>query len=145
MTAFTFDVNAFRISFPAFADVGAFPTATLQSFWDSGAYIIENNDAALLVPGPARLRCLNLITAHLAALSVIIADGQVPGLVQSATIDKITVSLTPPPLPTQFQWWLNQTAYGQQLLAILQVGSVGGIYAGGSPELSAFRKVGGFF
>jgi hypothetical protein len=85
------------------------------------------------------------MTAHLAAISVLIAAGQIPGLVQNATIDKITVGLTPPPIPNQFQWWLNITPYGQQLLAMLQVNSVGGFYIGGLPERSAIRKVYGIF
>lgn len=98
-----------------------------------------------MLEGECRYRALTLLTAHLAALGVLIAAGQVPGLVQTATVDKVSVSLTPPPILTQFQWWLSLTPYGQQLLALLQVASVGGIYIGGLPEISAFRKVGGIF
>ncbi len=148
MTAYTFDVTAFRIAFPAFADVTLFPTATLQMNWDAATCLMDNDDNGhWALHGECRFRGLNLLTAHLTALSVIIANGggQVPGLVQSATIDKVTVSLTPPPIKTQWQWWLSLTPYGQQLLALLQVSSVGGFYVGGLPELFAFRKVGGIF
>lgn len=148
---YIFDVALFRIQFPAFANVEQFPDETLQMYWDSGNCIIANSAYGCLT-GECRIRCLYLITAHLAALSLMIANKvpnstqvQVPGLIQSATIDKITVSLTPPPLDNQFQWWLSLTPYGQQLFAILQVSSVGGFYIGSLPERAAFRSVFGIF
>lgn len=146
MTAFIFDIPAFRLAFPAFANPATFPDITLEMYWDNAGCIIDNDDnGCWALRGECRYRALTLMTAHLAALSVIIAGGQVPGLVQSATIDKVTVSLTPPPVKTQFQWWLSLTPYGQQLLAILQAASVGGFYFGGVPETSSFRKAGGVF
>jgi hypothetical protein len=141
---FTFDAPSFRVSFPAFANVTTYPTATLQMNWDGAGCIVENTTYdCYMLEGICRYRALNLLTAHLTALSDLIAAGQVPGLVQNATVDKVTVGLTPPPLQTQFQWWLSLTSYGQQLLVLLQVSSVGGEYYGGLPETSAFRKVGG--
>lgn len=143
---FTFDVAAFRLAFPAFADSTLFPTETLQMNWDTaGCYVDNTNSNCEALSGDCRLRALNLMTAHLTALSALVAAGQIPGLVQTATVDKVSVSLTPPPLKTQWQWWLSLTPYGQQLLALLQVSGVGGFYIGGLPELSAFRKVGGIF
>jgi hypothetical protein len=85
------------------------------------------------------------MTAHLTQLSVQIAAGQTSYLIQGSTIDKITVNLTPPPLPNQFRWWLETTVYGQQLMALLQVRSSGGFYYGGLPEPTAIRKWGGIF
>ncbi|OWK47571.1 hypothetical protein FRUB_01270 [Fimbriiglobus ruber] len=38
-----------------------------------------------------------------------------------ATIDKISVTLEPPPAPNAWQYWLQSSPYGQQLLALLQV------------------------
>jgi hypothetical protein len=146
---YTFDVAAFRAAYPAFADPTAYPTTTLQAYWDTATLYIDSNDyPCAMLQGQARNKALNLMTAHLTFLSNVIAKGnysQVPGLIQSATIDKITVSLTPPPQVNQWQWWLNQTPYGQQLLALLQVNSVGGIYVGGLPEGRGFRKVYGIF
>lgn len=143
---FTFDVEEFRVFFPAFASETLFPDDTLQMYWDSATCLVENTQSGcLMLEGDCRFRALNLMTAHLTALSVLIAAGQTPGLVQSATVDKVSVSLTPPPIQSQWQWWLSLTPYGQQLLALLQVSSVGGVYIGGLPELSAFRKVGGIF
>lgn len=141
----TFDVTAFRLLFPAFANASLFPDATLQMFWDSATCYISDVGNFGALQGKCRQYSINLMTAHLAQLSTIIAAGQVPGLMQSATIDKITVSLTPPPVANQFKWWLNLTAYGQQLLALLQIRSAGGFYYGGVPELAGFRRVGGVF
>lgn len=141
----TFDVAAFRTMFPVFASETTYPDATLQMYWDMATSYMSDVGNYGWLQGVKRQLGLNLLTAHLTALSVIIESGQVPNLMQNATIDKITVGLTPPPIPNQWQWWLNQTGYGQQLLALLQANIVGGLYIGGRPELSAFRKVGGFF
>lgn len=142
MSVYQFDVTQFRTLYPAFANVGAFPTATLQQFWYNALSYIEPYPTPNLY-GYRRLQAINLMTAHLVALSVLIAAGQTPGIVSGATIDKISVTLDPPPKPNQFQWWLNTTPYGQQLLAILQVNSTSGFYVGGSPQIGAFRGASG--
>lgn len=145
MATLTFDVTAFRLQFPAYADATLFPDATLQMYWDNATCYIDDNGSYGWLQGTCRQLALNLMTAHLVALSVIVAAGQVPGLMQTATIDKVSVGLTPPPLKNQWGWWLSLTPYGQQLWALLQVNSVGGFYTGGAPELAAFRRIGGFF
>lgn len=140
---YTFDIPAFRIAYPAFANTTAFPDVTLQMYWDTATYYIDNKDYGWL-RGFARYKALTLMTAHLTAISVMIADGQTPELVQSATVDKVNVSLTPPELDNQWQWWLSTTPYGAALFALLQVSSVGGFYSGGSPERLAFPSAAGF-
>ncbi len=85
------------------------------------------------------------MTAHLAKIGDMIASGEAPSIVNASTIDKISVTLTPPPAKNQFQWWLNTTPYGAQLLTLLSMAAVGGIYTGGSPERSAFRGAYGRF
>lgn len=144
MGDYVFDVSAFRISYPAFSNTVTYPDATLQMNFDNATCYIANANYGWL-NGDCRYLALTLMTAHLTALSDLIAAGQVPGLVQNATIDKITVGLTPPPLKNQWQWWLSLTPYGQQLYALLQSVSVGGLYIGGLPERAGFRKVGGIF
>lgn len=141
---YTFDIPNFRIDYPAFSNATTFPDVTLQLYWDNATCYIDNLNYGYL-NGDCRYQALTLMTAHLASLSVLIASGQIPGLVQTSTIDKISVGLTPPPLLNQFQWWLCITPYGQSLLALLQVSSVGGFYIGGLPERLAIRKVGGTF
>jgi hypothetical protein len=144
MSDYEFDIVKFRIDYPAFSDIVLFPDDMLQGFYDSATCYISDCNYGYLRNG-CRYKAITLMTAHLAQLSVIIANKQVPGIVQSAAISAINVSLTPPPIPNQFQWWLNTTAYGQMLLALLQIKSVGGIYIGGSPERSAFRSFRGRF
>lgn len=144
---YTFDVTQFRIDYPQFADDAVFPDETLQTYWNWATCYIDAKNYGFL-SGVCRGHAIDLMTAHLAALSVIIAQGnyqQNPGLVQAATISKISVTLTPPPLDNQWQWWLSLTPYGQQLFALLQVSACGGFMIGGSPVRSAFRGPAGGF
>jgi hypothetical protein len=131
VSVITFDIAAFRAAFPQFANAGTFPDLTLQGYWDVAIVYISDVNYGYL-SGGARERCLNLLTAHLAALGVLIAAGQVPGLVSGSTVDKISVTLTPPPVKDQFMWWLSLTPYGQQLAALLSTWAVGGLYIRGS-------------
>jgi hypothetical protein len=137
-TAYTFDVAQFRLDYPAFANTTTYPSDTLQLYFDTGTCYIDNNDYGYLA-GTCRYRALTLMTAHLATLADMIAAGNTPSLLQSATIDKVNVSLVPPPIESQFQWWLSLTVYGQQLYALLQVKSVGGFFIGGGCVRGAFR------
>lgn len=141
MAAITFDVNAFYAAFPAFQ--GKVTEDGLRIYFETASiYVTPFASPCNLV---LQTKYLNLMTAHIVALNLIIMTGSAPGILVGATIDKVTVQLQPPPEKNQFQWWMNQTPYGQQLLALLQVQSVGGFYVGGLPETSAFRKVGGIF
>lgn len=124
----TFDVTEFRAAFPAFADPIKYPDARLQLYWDQATCYVSDLDYGSL-QGPCRRLAINLMTAHLTAISDLIAQGQTSGVVQSSTIDKITVSLTPPPITdSYFAWWLSTTPYGQQLKSLLDTNSVGGFY-----------------
>ena len=142
---YTFDVAYFRAQYPAFSNATTFPDLTLQAYWDTANNYITNASQTLLCGGmtDAQLKlALYLMTAHIAAISVLIAAGQTPGIVTSATIDKVSVTTQPPPVQDQFQWWLSLTPYGQQLLALLTVQSVGGFYVGGAPEIAGLRRAG---
>lgn len=145
MAVHEFDAAAFRLLFPAFANPVTYPDGTLQGWWNVAVQYINASDYKTLCGDRLQL-ALNQMTAHLLALSAIVAAGQVPGVETSATIDKISVTLQAPPAPNQWQWWLNQSPYGQQLLALLQVAIAGGFFVpGGAPERSAFRKAYGRF
>lgn len=142
MALHTFDVTLFRVQFPAFANVVDFPDAMLQMYWEMAICYVDPNDFCYLSDDCLQL-ALNLMTAHLTALSLLIAQQQNPGFIDSATIDKVSVSLQAPPVTSQWGWWLSNTPYGAQLWALLQAKAVGGYYIGGLPEKSAFRRVGG--
>jgi len=147
MSSIAFDVAVFRAWFPQFANATTFPDLTLQTDFDLGTAYVSDSPCGRM-PVAARTQALYLMTAHLAALDVIISangyTGQ-PGIVEAATIDKVQVTLQPPPARGQWRWWLQLTPYGSRLVALLDAQSVGGFFVGGLPERAAFRKVGGGF
>lgn len=147
MTTITLDPAAFRALFPQFADPVKWPDAALSiQFGAATGYVSADTYGDMTVA--ARTNALYLMTAHLLALGVIIAQnnysGQV-GVVQGAVVDHVQITLTPPPVKSQWQWWLNTTPYGAQLLGLLEAQAAGGFYVGGLPERAAFRKVAGIF
>lgn len=136
MAAIAFNASAFYAAFPAFQ--GTIPEESLAQYWITAGLYISNPTWGCRNTAKTT-QYLNLMTAHLAAISQLIMSGTTPGLITQSTIDKVSVTLQPPPLKTQFQYWLNLTPYGQQLLALLQVNSVGGQYIGGRPVRAGFR------
>jgi hypothetical protein len=144
-TILTLDPLTFRQSFPAFANPVQYTDATLGIWFGMATTIISDIDYGFL-NGTARQNALYLVTAHIMQLGINAAgnDGASPGFITEAQVDKVRVQVQPPPVKSQLGWWFNQTAYGAQLWAMLQLAAVGGMYIGGAPELSAFRRVGGF-
>lgn len=144
MTTIALDIAAFRALFPAFSNVITYPDAVIQLFWDTATNYVSDQNGGCYTQGlklAQQTLALNQMTAHLLALNALIGNSsQTPGLKQAATIDKVSITLTPPPVPNQWQWWLSLTPYGQQLLALLQVASAGGFYYGGFPTSGAFRR-----
>lgn len=144
MSAITFTPSTFRVLFPQFADAVAFPDVVLSANFDMATGYVSP-DIYGDMPSGARVQALNLMTAHLMALRALVAAGSQGGIVQSSTVGDVSVTLQPPPVRSQWAWWLNQTPYGAQLVALLDGQAVGGFYVGGLPERMAFRKVGGVF
>lgn len=147
MSTITLDPAALRALFPQFADPAKYPDAALTiQYGMATGYVSADTYGDM--PVAARTNALYLMTAHLLALGIIIAQnnysGQV-GIVQGAVVDHVQITLTPPPVKSQWQWWLNTTPYGAQLLGLLEAQAAGGFYVGGLPERAAFRKVGGIF
>jgi hypothetical protein len=141
----TFSPTAFRGYYPQFANATTYPDAALDSwFWQASQFVSTTpmSNWAMLT-GLAQLYALNLFTAHIGAIAALITSGQTPAFETSAAIDKIRVTVQPPPNPTQFAWWLNLTPYGQQLAAMLATKTAGGFYTGGSPTRFGFRNAGG--
>ncbi len=139
------DAN-FRALFPQYANATTYPQATIQLNWNSAILYISNRSGGCYFGGPnlaQQTQAINLMTAHLLYLQGIIAGGNIPAMVNGATIDKINVTLQPPPLKNQWQWWLSLTPYGQQLLALLLVVGVGGYYISTSPPGRAGFQFGG--
>ena len=140
------NIPAFRAMFSAFADAVLYPDDVLNMWYANATlYISEYDSNSGGLSGNRLDLALNLLTAHLLQLSGLIASGQTPSRVNGSSIDKISVTLQPPPIKTQWQFWLSTSPYGQQLWAFLTLQSGGGWTVGGRPEQAAFRKVGGLF
>ncbi len=138
------DLVLFRAQFPAFESSTKYPDVLIQMYWDEVTCIISDQSYGLLY-GCCRQLALNMLLAHFLGMAAAVNKGRQGGFVSSSTIDKVSVTKAAPPTPDMFSWWLSQTPYGIQLLALLDAKSVGGYYIGGRPESSAFRRVGGFF
>ena len=138
------DPTLFRAQFPAFSSDVKYPDTLLQMYWEEVTCIVSDQSYGLLY-GKCRQLALNMLLAHFLGMMATVNKGRQGGFVSSSTIDKVSVTKVAPPTPDMFSWWLSQTPYGQQLLALLDVKSVGGYYIGGSPETSGFRRIGGFF
>ena len=154
MSTITFDVALFRVRFPVYADPIEYPDALLQDFWNQATCFVSDEDFGI-INGLCRLQLINLMTAHLIYIWNLVnnrngdssGDGGLDdtGNITSASIGDVSISVMPPPATDDFSWWINQTPYGKQFLALLSIQSKGGFYIGGSPERQAFRKVGGIF
>jgi hypothetical protein len=139
----TFDYALFQSQIPLYANTQQYPQSLVNMFWTTATFYVSDIGNFGVVQGAARAYAINLMTGHLLYIAGLVSQGTVPYLMQNSTIDKVTVGLTPPPLHNQWQWWLSTSAYGQQLLALLQVNSVGGFYIGGSAPRAAFGYQGG--
>jgi hypothetical protein len=138
-----FSLSGFRNTYPAFRNVEQFSDIMINShYFNAQLYMSESYGG---LEGDLLDFALQLLTAHLLYSFDLIAKGQSNALVNSATIDAVTVSLTPPPAKSGWEWWLSTTPYGLQLWSLLQLQSAGGWVIGGYAENKAFRKAGGVF
>lgn len=134
-----FDIAAFRAAFPAFADEVIYPDAMITAVSDAALCFLSEHSCS------CDTAAWQLATAHLMFLRTQAASGAPGGLVTSASIDKVSVTVTPPPARDGYSYWLSLSPYGLELMALLSRCSAGGIYVGGRPERAAFRSVGGIF
>lgn len=148
------DVALFRALFPAFADPVAYPDIMIETYWSVAYTFISPVDCPCqMLNGKALGYSGYLMTAHLMWLaaqgitggSTTDNGGSAGGVVTSASIGAVSVTMAQPPFSNGWDYWLNQSPYGQQLLALLKVVSVGGTSVGGLPERTGFRKIGGVF
>lgn len=143
MATIQFNEQNFRALFPQFSNIQSFPSSLLNLMWNNATAYLSNQTTCGWYRGMnlnQQTLALNYMTAHLMAIGVIIGQQGTPGIVTNATIDKISVTMQPPPEKNQWQWWLNQTPYGSQLLALLQVAAAGGRMYNGFPVYGAFRR-----
>lgn len=147
-----YDDTLFRTQFPEFSDTTQYPETLLSMYWDMATNFIDPTDCCMwnVLTGSSLAYALNCMTAQLLTLGQMAQTTSPPGSDQggfiiSAEIGEIKVAKQAPPTSNMWSWWLSQTPYGQQLLALLQMLGVGGLSVGGLAERNAFRKVGGVF
>lgn len=138
MAAPVFPLSDFRAGYPMFATVA---DATVQA---------TATNALCLIGQDGQCDCdpvmWQLMVAHMLQLQAATTNGGASGPVTSATIDKVSVTIQPPPVGSSaYKFWLFSTPYGTQLAALLSRCSSGGVYVGGQPERAAFRSVAGVF
>jgi hypothetical protein len=149
-TTLTLTPSDFRAAFKAFLSPTAYPDNVLQMYFAQAIDYVNPVDSGYLLTGASLQLALYQMTAHLLRLNDMICenDGAPAGLVQDAQVDKVRVTLTPPPERSQFGFWLNLTPYGAALWALLSAKAVGGLYVPGrlgGQELAGFRRVAGRF
>ena len=145
MPTHTFDPAAFRQQFAAFTDP-PYSDQALGVAWDMATCHLKPDDWCGL-SGDCLQYALNLMTAHIATQMQTLATAQpvAAGAVSSATIDRVSVTVTVPPVSDGWQAWLSSTPYGLMLWSLLSTKAASGFYVGGWPERAGFRKAGGVF
>ena len=144
MSTHAFVSGDFRTQFPEFANTTTYPDSMLNGYWLMACAYLSPNDGIILNGDQLQI-ALYMMTAHLAKSFSMLNAGQNSVVVSGSSEGSVSVSLTPPPAKTAYQWWLSTTGYGAQLRALMLVIGAGGAMAGGSLERSAFRKAGGLF
>ena len=144
MATIVFVPADFRAMFPAYADETKYPDEMLTTFWEFAKCYFDDEVCGCFSEECWK-RILYTMVAHLLYMADAAQQGN-SGLVQSATIDKVSVTQAAPPYgQSQYRYWMNQSPWGQQLLALLSTCAVGGMYIGGAPETRALRKFRGKF
>nr|DAQ90532.1 MAG TPA: head to tail adaptor [Caudoviricetes sp.] len=125
-----------RTRIPAFADTSKYTDETLSGILDTATCYVSTKNC-----GPLRAYCreqaICLMAAHLLTLRERTAQGGnagVGGAVASASVGNVSISMVTPPNQDQYQYWMNQTPYGAELMRLLAIYANGGLYVGGSFE-----------
>ncbi len=131
-------VDGMRSQLPYFADATKYPDAVLTVDLDNAQnYISPLNFGPLR--DNSRVYAVYLMAGHLQLLRERLNAGQTGvGIQTAASVDKVSVTLTPPPIKEQYDYWLNLTPFGAELLFLLGSVTGAGWYIGGSDE-NVFR------
>jgi len=137
------NIQTFRASFSLYADEATYPDELLNAQYEIGkCYIADNN---CTIAEPCREYALQSMLAHLLYIRDQVNSGNNVGIITQASEGEVSVSLATPVVDDEWHYWFNSSPFGRELIALLDVQSVGGFYVGGNPERRAFRKVGGMF
>ncbi len=137
------NIQTFRATFPLYADEVTYPDVLLNAQYEIGKYYIADNDCTMVEN--CREYALQAMLAHLLYIRDQVNSGNNVGVITSASEGEVSVSLATPVVDDEWHYWFNSSPFGRELIALLEVQSVGGFYVGGNPERRAFRKAGGVF
>lgn len=139
MASVNVNIAEFRQRFPAFSDTTKYSDDYVQMMLDTAQLYISPEENCLVKPEIIK-QMIYLMTAHLLSLNIALASGDssAGGQIASASVGGVSVSKAIPNNRTDFEYFLNSTGYGMQLLALLSLQSVVGIYIGGQKE-NVFR------
>lgn len=130
----TLTVAQFRADFPEFADETKHTEPALTNILHRALGFVSRQNSTYL-RDDKRILAIEYMAAHLKTLSdKAVAGSSSGGLVGSSSVGDVSVTLIPPPIKKQFDYWCNQTIYGQSYLALLQTRAPAGMYVGGSFE-----------
>jgi hypothetical protein len=128
----TLTVERFRADFTEFADEAKHTEPALQNSINRASLFVSRQNS-IYFADDNRLLALELMAAHIQTLSLSLGQGNSQGgLVGASSVGSVSVTLIPPPIKRQFDFWMNQTGYGQQYLALMQAHSPAGMFMGGS-------------
>lgn len=107
MAVVTFDYAAWVMRYPEFS--GSVQPGLAQAYFDEATGILDNTDSSNVTDTTVRLRLLNMLTAHIAALSGCNAS---PLVGRIASASEGSVSVTAEYNGDNRAAWFNQTKYG---------------------------------
>lgn len=139
MSHVTVSLQEFYAEYPEF-NIPEYKTICPRAFRQAKTYISIKNNCWLR--DEKRKLTIYLLTAHLSLL-IFKAQGGIAGgsgagsgggMVQSASVGEVSVTYLQIPNLDQWSYWLAQTPYGQELLALLDMLTAVPVYIGGSLE-----------
>ena len=131
---YAFPLDSFLGRFPEFANEDVYPIAKVQNCGDRAMLHITPSQMGMPMHGFYREYALFLMTAHLITLDAQ-DDTDDPGSSLAgtpfkATVGSVSIEATKPNSFNSDDWnyWLNQTKYGRELLAYLDTQCAPGIF-----------------
>ena len=128
--AMTFPLDDFLMRFPEFDNETTYPRATVENCGQRAMMHITPDAEGMPLNGHYREYGLFLMTAHLITLDAQGDDGSTAGTPYKSTIGSVSIETTKQNtfMTDDWNYWLNLTKYGRELLAYLELQSAGGIF-----------------
>ena len=138
MSSIVFDIAEFRTQYPIFDTIS--DAVVLRAF-ASAEMFISNNTSDYLTEVKLKF-VLYLMTAHMLQIGIDTSnnEGRNAGIVSAASVNNESVSFEARISKSAFQYFLNKTIYGEEILSLFSLWAAGGFYIGGSTATLGFRR-----